>query len=761
VRARLVAGISLGAIASFAAGMVAHAVIAPPRTRVVTVEPPAKPPGHDAAVGAGPAVATAPGRVEHAVWKLVDNRHAAHRFVEEHELVLDGSTVGLAKYVRFGVPRVHWHLGRTVAGKRAAAADRVALLELPLGGEHAKAVAQVTARIHGKDKQAVALRVNGKKIPETRTKLGDGWQTISIPVPAGKLGAGENQVAIETSGADGTVAFEWLRFGAARSDAGDPREAAVFDAKADAIELARNASLTWYITVPDGGHLVGSVGGPCKVDIRAHNSDASFAAGVLAANRDRVDLTAMAGRVVALSLTTRECPRATITAPRITMIGPEPKPLPKAEPARYVVLWVMDAVRADHIPLFTPGARTRTPNLDDLAKSSAVFRQYYVQGNESQTSHSSMWTGLYPAVHNVRLAGVGGVWKIESRHGVLAKELADIGFKTVAVTGNGYVNEEGGYARGFSDFNNMMARSKTPVIFGQKIVDMALAKLDAHRHAPTYLFVGTIDNHAPWIARKPWIDVYSPPPYKGPFQEFGTAKELGMRADSMGCAIVPPPRDVERLRAIYDSAISYQDQELGRFVAQLKAWGIWDQTVLVVTADHGEELFEEKRCGHGGSLRESLLRVPLLIHDPARFPGGTIVDEGAEAVDLLPSVLESVGAPVVEAAQGAPLEPLAQGIGRGWPRPSYSSMYEYAHAMRIGRWKMRVGVTGTPIVADLASDPDERVDASRTRPVERRMLTDNLSMFLMLRRAWSKRDWGVTTAISPGGAAELDAAVTP
>ena len=79
------------------------------------------------------------------------------------------------------------------------------------------------------------------------------------------------------------------------------------------------------------------------------------------------------------------------------------------------MLWVMDALRADKVPMFTPGARAQTPNLDELAKSSAVFRQYYVQGNESQTSHASMWTGVYPAVHNVRMAGVGGVWRDRSR----------------------------------------------------------------------------------------------------------------------------------------------------------------------------------------------------------------------------------------------------------------------------------------------------------------------------------------------------------
>ena len=407
-----------------------------------------------------------------------------------------------------------------------------------------------------------------------------------------------------------------------------------------------------------------------------------------------------------------------------------------------------------------------SPNLDELAKTSTVFRQYYVQGNESQTSHSTMWSGLYPAVHNVRMAGVGGKWKLDAEYPLIATTLAEAGLYTTAVTGNGFVNADGGYARGFKEFRNMMREKGdgtiiNGIIYGEKIVDAALKQLDSHRADPTYLFLGTIDTHGPWIARKPWIDTYSPGRYTGPFQEFGTAKDLGFRPGEMGCSIIPPPEDIERLRAIYDSAISYQDKQLGRFVEQLKSWGIWDQTMLLVTADHGEEFFEESRCGHGGSMRDSLVRVPLLVHEPGRFPGGTIVEEGAEAVDLLPTMLDAVGGAPIESVQGTSLAPLAQGIGRGWPRPSYTSQYEYAHGMRIGRWKIRVNKTGQPMIGDLVEDPEEHEELAANKPVERRMLTDHLGTFLAVRAQWKKATWGVVTNMTPAGAAALDQVTTP
>jgi len=81
--------------------------------------------------------------------------------------------------------------------------------------------------------------------------------------------------------------------------------------------------------------------------------------------------------------------------------------------------------------------------------------------------------------------------------------------------------------------------------------------------------------------------------------------------------------------------------------------------------------------------------------------------------------------------------------------------------MRIGRWKIRVGKTGQPLIGDLVADPDERQDLAGKKPVERRMLTDHLGLFLALRAQWTKAGWGVVTSVSPAGAAALDEAATP
>ncbi|MBZ0231621.1 MAG: sulfatase, partial [Deltaproteobacteria bacterium] len=431
---------------------------------------------------------------------------------------------------------------------------------------------------------------------------------------------------------------------------------------------------------------------------------------------------------------------------------------PSGPPPRYVIVWVMDALRADRVRPFTPGARAEVPNFEKLAATGAVFRQFYVGGNESQTSHATVWTGTYPAVHNVRLAGVGGNWRIPRELTVLGEMVREAGLAPIGVTGNGFVTEGGGYARGFAEFRNMMREKGVVngVLYGADVVKAALARLDARKAEPALLFLGTVDTHGPWIARQPWIEQYDgPKPYTGPFQKHGTMKELGIKRGEMGCSKVPPARDIERLRAIYDSAVSYHDERLGDLVAGLQRMGIYEQTMIVITADHGEELFEDGRCGHGGSLRETLVRVPLLVHYPARV-ASAIVEEGAEGVDVMPTILDALGSPIPDALQGESLVPRAAGANRGWPRPSYASQYEYAHAMRVARWKIKVGKRGVPVVIDMVADPDERKDVGKELHAARRLTTDALGLFLATRARWNKRTMGVVTNLLPGAAEELE-----
>jgi choline-sulfatase len=707
------------------------------------------------------AAAPPPEPIEHAVWRLGPNRLLGHRVVDG-DLVIDAAAAGFARYTRFGVPEPRWALRRTVDGAGAAVADDDASIEVPLTREQAASARHLVLRVHSgsRRRRGLTVSINGKPAGRrARLDLRAGWQTVTVPLPRQRLVEGENRIGFDQKRDDG-IALAWLRVGAA--ERGDPRRAASYDAAGDTFRLADRAGVAWYVLVPAGAALVGTVdadgddAGDCRVEVSARAGAGAVATGSLGGGSARVDLSPLAGQVVRLALSAQGCARTRLRDAAIVIAGAPPPPLGTVPPPRYVVLWVMDALRADRVRPFQPGARAEVPAFEALAATGAVFRQYYVQGNESQTSHASVWTSTYPAVHNVRLAGEGGSWRIPPRLRVLGELMNGAGLVPIGVTGNGFVTASPGYARGFDEFRNMMREKGVinGVLPGAEVVAYALARLDARRVDPAFLFLGTVDTHSPWIAREPWIDRYDPEPYDGPHARRSDPRALGIRKGVMGCSRVPEARDLQRLLAIYDSAISYHDARLGDLVAALKQWGIFEETMIIVTADHGEEWFEAGRCGHGASLRDSLVRVPLLVHYPAGIASG-IVDEGVEGVDILPTILDVLGTAAPAQAQGQSLRGLAAGHGRGWVRPSYASQYEYAHAMRLGRWKARISRTGRPRIIDLVSDPLERIDLSGSRTVERRFLTDAMGFFLAWRTGWKKGRWGVVTNLEPAGAAAL------
>jgi arylsulfatase A-like enzyme len=732
----------------------------------------ARPAGPGSDAGSGAAVAVGSGadaadaidaapaaRIEHAAWKAGDNRMMAHRLVDG-DLVVDAATTGVARYHRFGMPAPHWKLNAVVDGEKASTTETLPALEVPLTAEQIGAAA-VVVRIHVAEPGRLAVRINGGRASDAPVPLIAGWQTVVVPVAAGRWQIGENLIAFD-AGRRAQVGIAWLRVAkAAAPSTDDPRAAGVFDPATDAFTFAGGAGLAWYVVIPVGANLVGDVVGDpaCRIEVGAKTSDGTFVGGLLAGAGARVDLSSLAGRAVRLELVVRDCDRATLTGGRITLHGEQPVVPAPGPPPRYVVLWVMDAQRADRIPVFQPGTPVETPAFDELAKGGVVFRQFYVQGNESQTSHASIWTGLYPATHGVRGSGSGGKARIDKSMPVLGAQIKAAGYATAGVTGNGFVTDYGGYARGFDLFRNLMREKEAlnAEIKGTRIAGVALEQLDGLRADPTFVFLGTIDTHSPHIGQQPWLDRYDPH-YRGPLQRVATAEVLGLIKGRMGCHKVPPQKEIDRFRVIYDTETSYQDSVLGGFVEALKTRGIYDQTMIVITADHGEELYEDGvHCGHGGSLRETLIRVPLLVHYPARFPGGTIVEEGAEGVDILPTILDAIDAPAVDSVQGTSLRPLAHGVGKGWAAASYASQYERAHAMRIGKYKIRVGKSGMPKIEDLQDDPGEHGDYVRTRPVERRMLTDHLGLFLSLRSRWKKATWGGITNMSAVAATEIDA----
>jgi hypothetical protein len=316
---------------------------------------------HDAQVPRDAAAAVAvdvtaavPARVEHAVWTAANNAASAHLSVGG-ELVVDARSSAFARYIRWGFDR--WTLATTLDGEPAAQLDKLANLEVPLIPEQ-PAPTQITARVYAAGPTFLELRVNGRKLK--RIGLETGWQTVAATMPPSATHPGENVIALSSRD---KLGLQWLRVGATHPAADDvPLASAVFDPAGDSIELDSGASVTWYTELPEGANVVAEVAPPCGVDVGARATDASYAGGLVSGSDDRVDLSALGGKVVRLSLTARDCPRAHIANARVTINGPAPSRLPPGAPPRAVVLL--------HV------ATLQGVLDDDLARATVVFRHF-------------------------------------------------------------------------------------------------------------------------------------------------------------------------------------------------------------------------------------------------------------------------------------------------------------------------------------------------------------------------------------------------
>jgi arylsulfatase A-like enzyme len=322
---------------------------------------------------------------------------------------------------------------------------------------------------------------------------------------------------------------------------------------------------------------------------------------------------------------------------------------------------------------------------------------------------------------------------------------------TGGVMGNGFIDKFWGFGDGWDFLVNHIHEGGG--LKGEDLLAVAKKIMAQHNAQPHFVYVGSIDAHVSWRAHEPWISKYDSGPYTGPFQKACLDPDLDkIIAGKMKIN----DRDRVRVQALYDSDISYTDSVIKQLFDDIAKRGHSDDTMVIFTADHGEEMWDHGKVGHGQSLHEELVHVPLVIYYPPYFPGGKVVEEGVDVLDILPTVTDALGINTPDAVQGESLVALAQGVGGGYPRPSIASQYELAHTMRLGPYKLWVGGTGNIELYDMPNDTHEDKNLWTTRPVERRALTDAMGLWMANRNQWKKRKWGVASNLSPGFAAEME-----
>ena len=326
-------------------------------------------------------------------------------------------------------------------------------------------------------------------------------------------------------------------------------------------------------------------------------------------------------------------------------------PEPERAPPQHLILVTVDTLRADRLGVYGHPLEL-TPHLDALAKQSVVFRHAFAPAPFTLASLAGLLTGRYPDAIGIQ----SNAAELPSTILTLAERLQASGFRTGAVVSNFVARRQSGLDQGFERYDDRMGeregRRLMPERRAKQTTTDALAMLDELRESGgrVFLWVHYQDPHGPYTAPSN----YRSPPGPAP---------VGVRDRRL---TVFPPKivglggipDYQQLgserhsavyRAGYHAEIRFLDAQLGAFFEAVRARGLWEETAIAVTADHGEGLGEEGHWfAHGELVAPAETAVPLLLRVPGQ--GAAARDDLASLLDLLPTLLAVLGEPLSEPA---------------------------------------------------------------------------------------------------------------
>src|SRR4051794_19338839 len=271
-----------------------------------------------------------------------------------------------------------------------------------------------------------------------------------------------------------------------------------------------------------------------------------------------------------------------------------------------VYLITIDTLRADHVHCYGD-ANIQTPTLDALAADGARFTHAFTPSPITNTSHTTILTGLLPSSHGVTDFAI----PLAAEHATWAELLKAKGYHTAAFIGAVILDSNSlapGLNRGFDFYDNFPEHAQTKERWGRverrgmDVAQHAEKWLTAHPSGPHFVWVHLYDPHDPYEPPTPFSDKYK-----------------------------------DRL---YDGEIAYADSVLGNFVSYLKKQGWYDKALIVLTGDHGEGLGEHQEETHGIFLYDSTTHVPLIVKMPAKRAAAKVVDAQVRTLDILPTVLD-------------------------------------------------------------------------------------------------------------------------
>ena len=377
-----------------------------------------------------------------------------------------------------------------------------------------------------------------------------------------------------------------------------------------------------------------------------------------------------------------------------------------SRPPLNVILISLNALRADHLKIYGYGKDT-APNISRLAGEGVVFEQAVAQSHWTLSSLASLFTSKYVHSHGLYERGQ----KLSRKEVTLAEALKAGGYRTAAFTGGLDMTGSYGLARGFDVYFD--DTGKKPVGSLNEIMPKALDWLAARRNDRFFLFLDSYDIHPPFD--KPWPGGKEPD-YSGPLK--GKSLDYNFLKGFKGGSLRLTAEDLAYVNSRYDAGIAYADGFIGELLAKLSELNLSTGTLVIFTAEHGEELGDHggfDRFGEG-NLYDEAVRVPLIIKNPLWASGGARVTAQAQLIDVMPTVLDILGLPAPGGVQGASLVPSVAGTAeKEFNRYVYSEAGPAKWLIRSEGWKL-IYAGGKYELFDLTNDRGETENLSAGKP---------------------------------------------
>ena len=371
-----------------------------------------------------------------------------------------------------------------------------------------------------------------------------------------------------------------------------------------------------------------------------------------------------------------------------------------------VVLVVVDTLRADHLSCYGH-ARETSPHLDRLAAEGVRFERAISQAPWTTPSVASLMTSRYPSA-----VGVG------SERAVLADELellpellARAGYLTGAVVSHTFCSARWNFDQGFDWFDQSNIGGHAAVT-SPGVTARALEFVDWAGDEPFFLWAHYFDPHFRYVEHE-GLEYGGRGDYDGPIESGLDFKYLFDRRFDL------TPADLNELRRIYDSEVAFTDRWVGALLDGLRERGRYDDTLVVVTGDHGEEFGDHGDLGHARQLYRELLGVPLIVKPPVGArgvpPPGSVATHPVALLDVLPTILELAGFEALHGLEGRGL------FGPTDPRPIVSETARAGgvRSVTLGEWKLIQWLEdGRSELYRISIDPRERADLAAELPDE-------------------------------------------